>query len=230
MVTQSVWGEIFLSSLQNLWFGVVDIVPKIIIALLVFLIGWLLAVLIERGVAHLIKMIKLDSLLEHTGLDEVLTKAGFRLDSGLFVGALTKWFVIVLFLKLSLEIVELTQVDLFLDKVLLYLPSVIVAVLVLFVGSIVADAMSKVVMGSARAAGIGAHKALGTITRWIIWIFAVLIALTELQIGVEIVLAVVYGLIAMMAIGGGIAFGFGGRDAAKEAVDSMKNSLKGKNQ
>ncbi|MFT7557733.1 MAG: hypothetical protein ACI83D_000401 [Planctomycetota bacterium] len=228
MATQSVWGEIFFNSLQNLWFGVVDIVPKIIIALLVFLIGWLVAVLIERGVAHIIKFIKLDSLLEHTGLDEVLKKAGFRLDSGLFIGALFKWFIIVLFLKLSLGIVELVQVDMFLDKVLLYLPSVIVAVLVLFVGAIVADAMAKIVSGSAKAAGINASKALGTVTRWIIWIFAILISLTELQIGVEIVLAVVYGLIAMMAIGGGIAFGLGGRDAAKDAIETMKDSLKGR--
>lgn len=222
------WPEVFATSLQNLWFGVVEIVPLIIVAVLVFLIGWLVAVLLERGVAHVVRAIKLDDLLKHAGLSEVTEKAGFRMNSGLFIGGLVKWFFIILFLKLALGIVGLAQVDQFLDRVLLYLPSVIVAVLVLFAGSIIASAMAKVVTGSAKAAGIGSSHAIGVATRWAIWIFAIFIALTELRIGSEVVLAFVYGLIAMLAIAGGISFGLGGKEAASRTIDNMSRSLKGK--
>lgn len=213
-------------TLRALWLGVVSVVPKIIVAILVFIIGWLIALLIQRAIVHFIRAIKLDTLLSHTGLDEVVRKAGYKLDSGLFIGAIFKWFVIILFLKMSLGIVELTQIDVFLDSVIHYLPSVVVAVIALFAGSIIADAMAKFVTGSAKAAEVGEHHFIGEMTRWVIWIFVILLVLSELNIGKTLVDTLTIGIVSMLALAGGLAFGLGGKDLAGKILNKISKPKK----
>jgi len=208
-----------------MWYGVVDIIPRIIVAIIIFILGWYIAIGLERLVARAMRAIKLDDLLRQTGLDEALHKAGFKLNSGLFIGALVKWFFIILALKLALGVVGLVQVDLFLQSVLNYIPSVLIAVLILFAGSIIASALSRVVDGSARAAGLTSGNLLSTVTYWAIWIFTILVALTQLNIAADIIQTLVIGLVAMLALAGGLAFGLGGRDAASRAIERARDRL-----
>jgi hypothetical protein len=219
MPVSNVWTEVFTDSFNHLWIGVIDVVPKIILAILIFVIGWLIATLLEHGVERLIKALKVDSLLAHTGLDELVHKAGYKLDTGRFIGVIVRWFFIILFLIIALNIVNLTEVTLFLNEVLLYLPRVVVALIVLFVGSILANAMGKVAEASSRAAGIEERHMLAKVTRWMIWIFVVFVALTELRIGSQVITPLIYGIVGMLALAGGIAFGYGGRDAAGKFID-----------
>ena len=123
--------------------------------------------------------------LERAGFGNVMKRAGFELNAGGFLGGLVKWFVIVAFLVASFDVLGLSQVNVFLQNVvLLYLPQVIVAVLILLVAVVIADAMQKVVVGSARAAQIRSANFLGAVTKWSIWIFALLTALVQLGIAV----------------------------------------------
>jgi large-conductance mechanosensitive channel len=114
------------------WQGVINFIPSLIGAVIIFAIGWLVAVLIEKIIESLFKSIKVDSLLRSAGFEEVMKRTGHPLNSGKFVGSLVKWFVIVVFLVASLDILHLTQVNQFLQGVVLgYLPQVIIAVFVL---------------------------------------------------------------------------------------------------
>src|SRR3989344_494903 len=131
MMIIETWGDVFTRSLQGVWYGVASFVPNLVIALIIFAIGWVLAALIERLVESIFKAIKVDAALKSAGLEEVVKRAGHNLNSGLFVGILVKWFIIVVFLLASFDVLGLNQVNDFLRQVVGYLPQVIVAVLIL---------------------------------------------------------------------------------------------------
>lgn len=215
------YSDIFRDSFAALWTGVAEVLPEIIVAILVFIIGWLVASLLEHGVERVVKASKLDNLLEHTGIDELLKKAGYKLDSGFFIGSIVKWFFIILFLQFSLDIVGLTEINVFLGDVLTYLPRVVVAIIILFAGSILADFASRLAVGSAKAAGIRESAMMGTLTKWMIWVFAIIIALGELEIARQFTQTIVIGLVGMIALAGGLAFGLGGKDAAAKVLDRI---------
>jgi len=223
------WGEVFTNSLQGIWYGVAGFLPTLIIAIIVFAIGWILASLVEKVVESIFKTIKVDSALKSAGFDDVMKRTGHPLDSGRFVGALVKWFIIVVFLIASFDVLGLTQVNLFLrDVVISYLPQVIVAVLVLMVAVMIADTMQKVVSASARAAHVRSAHLLGVITRWAIWIFAILTALFQLGIAPGLIQTLVMGVIAGGALAFGLAFGLGGRDYASSVIEKTMHKLSDK--
>src|SRR3989344_4271548 len=127
------WGEAFTRSLQGVWYGVASRLPNLIIAIIIFAIGWVLAALIEKLVESIFKALKIDAALKSAGLEEVVKRAGHNLNSGAFVGTIVKWFVIIVFLMASFDVLGLAQVNQFLQEVVNYLPQVIVAVLILMV-------------------------------------------------------------------------------------------------
>lgn len=214
------WGDVFTRSLQGVWYGVIDFVPNLVIALIIFAIGWVLASLIERLVEAVFKGLKVDPALKSAGLEDVVKRAGHNLNSGMFVGALVKWFIIVVFLMASFDVLGLGQVNSFLKDVVTYLPEVIVAVLILMVALIVANVMHRIVVASAKAAHIKSAEILGKVTKWAIWIFAILTALYNLGIAPGLVQTIVMAVFAGAALAIGLAFGLGGKDAAQKIVEN----------
>lgn len=219
------WGEVFTRSLQDLWYGVASFVPNLIIALVIFAIGWVLALLIEKLVESLFKTLKVDAALKSAGMEDVVKRAGHNLNSGLFVGAFVKWFIIIVFLMASFDVLKLNQVNGFLRDVVNYLPTVIVAILILMVAVVVANAMQKLVVASSRAANIKSAELLGRITKWAIWIFAILTALFNLGIAPALIQTVVMAVFAGLALAIGLAFGLGGKDAAQKMIEKTTHKL-----
>ncbi len=223
------WSEVLIESYQRVWGEVFAYVPNIVISVIIFIFGWIVASVLGRWIAQLIRALKLDSALESLGLQELVNRAGYKLDSGAFIGALVKLFVIVVFLVAALEVLGLATINDFLGQFILgYIPKVIVATLVLLLAALVADALRKLVVASAKAANIAYAEMLGNVTKWVIWIFAILTALDELNIGATIAnftQTLFAGLIAMLALAGGLAFGLGGRDAAAKYLDKVREDI-----
>jgi small-conductance mechanosensitive channel len=217
--------EILLNSLKGVWQGVIGFLPTFIAALIVFIVGWLIAIFIGKLINKLVKAIKLDSLLEKIGFGKVLSKTKIKLDSAKFFEELVKWFLIIVFLMTAADILGLTQVTLFLQTILYYIPSVIVAAIILLIAGIVAKFMQKLVKASADAAGLHSSSTIGGIVKWAILIFGFVIALTQLGIATTLIQTVVMGIIAMLAIAGGLAFGLGGKDMAERTLEKLKDDL-----
>jgi len=136
---------------------------------------------------------------------------------------LVKWFIIVVFLMSSFDVLGLSQFAIFLRQVVGYLPQVIVAVLILMVAMVVGSVMERIVIASSKATNIRSAEMLGHITRWSIWIFAILTALFNLGIAPALIQTVVTGVLAGGALAIGLAFGLGGKDYAKGVIeDTMK--------
>lgn len=218
------------ASFQSLWWGVVSFVPNVLVAIIIFVFGWLVGSVLGRWVAQIIGALKVDQALEGIGTGNLMSRAGFRLDSGRFLGELVKWFIVVVFLVAAAEVLGLNQVTQFLRGIVLgYLPNVIIAALILILAAIIGEAMQKVVTGSARAAGITSAALVGGITRWAIWLFGFIAALLQLQVAVVLLQTIFTGLVAMLALAGGLAFGLGGRDAAARYLEKLRHEVAGKN-
>ena len=223
------WEKVLTQSFQDLWIGVISFVPNLIIAILIFIIGWMIGAVFGRVVAQIVNAVQVDRALESTGMGEVLSRAGFKLNSGVFLGALVRWFFIIAFLVAAFDVLGLTQVNIFLQEVVLgYLPRVIVAALILLVSAVIADAMQKVVIGSAKAANMTHAHFLGGITRWAIWVFAIIVSLSQLGIAQSFMQILFTGVVVMLAIAGGLAFGLGGRDAAAGFIEKLRKDISNK--
>ena len=213
-------------SLQDLWLGIVDFVPNLIVAVVIFIVGWIIAVALERVVVQIFRAIKVDRALQSLGIEEPLSRAGFRLDTGAFIGALVKWFFIIVFLVAAVDVLGLTQVNIFLsDIVLVYLPNVIVAVIILVAAAVIADVLKRVVTGAAKAARLPSSGFLGGVTKWAIWLFAILAALFQLGIAGPLVQTLFTGAVASIALAIGLAFGLGGKDAASRFLDRLRADI-----
>ena len=206
--------------------GVVEFLPKLVIALVIFVVGWAIGSLLGQVVNQIIKSLKIDNLLRSAKVDEVLKRGGFNLDSGRFVGDLVEWFIIVVFLVASLDVLGLTQVTGFLTEVILYLPQVIVAVLILLVAVVIASAMQRIVVGAAMAAGVHSANFLGSVTKWAIWVFAVLMALFQLNIGGPLIQTLFQGVVVALSLAFGLSFGLGGQQAAAGFIDKVREEIK----
>ena len=221
------WADVLSQSFQNLSFGLVSFIPNVIIAIVIFIVGWLIGIGLGRVVKQIIDAIRIDQALRPTGIERVLSRAGFEFSSGRFLGFLVKWFFITVFLVAALDVLHLTTVNLFISDVVLgYLPQVIVAVLILFVAALVAEAAERVIAGSARAASLQAAGFLGKVARYAIWIFALLAALAQLNVATAFVQTLFTGVVIAVAIAIGLAFGLGGQKSAERYLDHLHAEMK----
>lgn len=213
-------------SFTDLWYTVVMYLPAIIAAVIVFVIGWIVGVILYRIIVEIVKALKIDDALRAAGLADAAKKAGFTLDIGRFLGTLVEWFIILVFLVASLDILGLTRVTIFLQQVvLLYLPQVIVASLILILGAIVAETVRGLVSGSARAAGAHSGNLAGTVAKWAIWITAILAALNQLGIASDFVQTLFTGVVIALSLAFGLSFGLGGKEAAARTIERVRSEI-----
>ncbi len=218
-------SDIVRSSLVTLWGNVAGFLPKLVAAIVVFLVGWLIAVLLAKLVWHVVRVIRLDRGLESIGFRKVWERSGYKLNSPLFFYELVKWFFIIVFLMAATDILGLAQVTEFLRVVVLYLPNVFIAALVLLIGVLVAKFLEGLVRGSVKAAQLASANVLGSMTKWSVIIFSLLIALDQLRVAEEIVRIVVIGFVAAGAIAIGLAFGLGGKSHADDVIGKMRKHI-----
>jgi len=220
------WANVLTGSFQNLWYGIVSYIPNIIVAVIIFVVGWLVGAALAKVVEQVLKSLKLDNALKNTGLNDVVERAGFSMNSGMFLGMLVKWFVIIGFLVASLDVLGLNQVNAFLkDVVLSYLPQVIVAVLFILVGAIVAEVAKDIVSGAARAAEVKSAGFAGSVAKWAIWIFAILAALDQLQVASGFIQTLFTGIVVAISLALGLAFGLGGQEAAARYIEKVRSDI-----
>ncbi len=224
------WGEVLTLSFQNLWVGVVNFVPNLVIAIVILVLGWLVGALLGRAIAQVFRSLKVDDALRHAGFESFVHRGGLNLDSGAFFGGLVKWFVIVIFLVAAIDVLGLSQVNFFLQDVVLgYLPRVIAAALVLLVAGVIGDVTGRVVVTAAKTAGVQSAHFAGAIAKWAIWIFAILVALSHLGIATDFSQSLFNGIVIAISLALGLSFGLGGQEAAGRFIERLRSEMSGKN-
>jgi len=218
-------------SFQNLWVGVVNFVPNLVIALVILILGWLVGALLGRAIAQVFRSLKVDEALRHAGFESVVRRGGMNLDSGAFIGGLVKWFVIVIFLVAAFDVLGLSQVNLFLQEVVLaYLPRVIVGALVILVAGVIGDVIERVVVTAAKSAGVRSAHFAGAVAKWAVWVFGILVALSQLGIATAFSQTLFTGIVVAISLALGLSFGLGGQEQASRFLERLRADMSGKNQ
>jgi hypothetical protein len=156
----------------------------------------------------------------------MVNKAGFHLNVGGLIGWLVQWLLILAFLVGALNLLGLSDVNVFLQQIVLfYLPRVIVAVLIVVVGSVLAEAASKAVTGSAKVANVSSANLAGSIAKWAIWITTILFGLNQLGIGADLIQTLWMGIVVALALAIGLSFGLGGKDHASKVLDKVSDMI-----
>jgi small-conductance mechanosensitive channel len=220
------WGDVFNASLLDLWRGFIQFAPRLVLAIVLFIIGWVISDLIAKAFEHVFRALKIDNLLRSIGTENFLRKAGMNLNTGHFIGEIVRWFVIIIFLLPSLNLVGLNSIASFLQNdVLGFLPKVIISVFVLIIATIVADFLSKTVMAGSRAMNLTSASMLSSLVKYTVWVFAFIIALGQLGVAEGYMNTLFAGMIGMFAVAGALAFGLGGKDAAARLISKLSEEM-----
>ena len=222
------WFDTTAKALENLWFDFIGFIPRLIGAIIVFLIGWLISVAIGKAVAEVLKRLKFNRIFEKGGWQKALEKAEIKVDASAFIGAIIKWVLLIVFLTAAIEILGFVQLTGFFRDVLKYLPNVVVAAFIFVIAVIIADILEKVVRAAVEGVKIGYGQIIGAIVRWSIWVFAILAILNQLHIKaadwlVDFIKIIVLGIVLGLAI----AFGLGGKEVASQILQNLRNKLRG---
>ena len=204
---------------------VIDFLPRFLGALVVFLVGWIVAGVSKKITFQILKIVQLEPFAEKVGLTENLRKLGSAVTPAELIADLVKWAIVIMFLSPAVEVLGLQQITVMMHGLLSYIPNVIVAVVIVMFGAIIADLTADFVRGTAAALEASTTHFLANLARYSILVFSILAALTQLRIAESMIRTLFTGLIGMVALAGGLAFGLGGKDTAAEILESIKRSL-----
>ncbi len=219
------WTDVLVSSFQNVWTSFSMFIPSFLGAVLIFVIGLILAAGLGSLVERVVRMLKVDKALEKVGLGEHVERAGLKLNTGIVLGRVVYWFVVIVFLLAVSDMLGFAALSSFLGAVLLYIPNVVVGVLIMLVTAVVANFLKKTVKSSVMSAKLHSAGFLATLTWWAIVVFGFATALGQIGLDVTILNTVITGIIVMFALAGGIAFGLGGKDAAAKMIERFQEQV-----
>lgn len=216
------WADVVANSLANLWLGIAAFLPNLFGALVILLLGLIIAAALGTVVEKILEALKIDRVLGSAGIDTHVTRAGLRLRAAYLGGQIVRWFFIIVFALAATDMLRLYALTAFLRDVLGYVPNVIIAALILVATLAIANILSRIVAASTSAARLAGAGVLSTITWWAIVMFGIFAALLQLDVATAIIQTLVTGVIAMLALAGGLAFGLGGRDYAAHLLEKLR--------
>lgn len=213
------------NSLQNLYNKLADFLPQFVAAVIILIIGWIIAAALGALVTRLLKFIRIDDLAERFGIEKFGNRIGKKISiAGLF-GWLVKWFFLIATFVAAADALNLHQVSDFLyNQVFLYFGNVVIASIILVIGFLAASFLREIVADSLRATSFSAGITVSRIAYWAILIFAFIAALSQLRIASSFMQDLFRAVVYMLALAGGLAFGLGGQDSARRWLDSMSKN------
>lgn len=223
------YNEWFLLVIQPFLQGLITFVAKLILAVVVFVIGYLISVGIGKIVTEILKSIKFNKLFDKEGWHKALQKANVDVDPSEFIGAIIKWVFVIVSLLIAVDILGLAQFGMILTQVLGYLPNVVVAALIFVVAVIISDVIEKVIRITVERMHLKHGYLAASIIKWAIWVFTIFLMLEQLLPNSDLIktlyMAIVWGIVGTLAAGLALAIGLGGKDVAGEVIRDMKNKI-----
>jgi len=218
-------GQAILDALVILWDKLIAYLPNLIAAIIILIVGILIAKAIERLIQKIIEALKVDDLIRKINIVKKIEEAGTKVIFSQIFAWLVKWFFYVALLIAVSEILELGQFTDFLKDVALYIPNVIIAVLILVVGLVLGAFLEDLILKILRGTKAKLASLIARVAKWSVVIFTVLAALIQLKVA-PILIQTLFTTIAMaIALAAALAFGLGGKDAAKDMIDKIKRDV-----
>jgi len=172
-------------------------------------------------VRELLKFVKFERFLKKYGVPESKEAA----DWSTILSEIVRWFIIIVFLVPTAQVWGLGKFVDVLNGLLLYLPNVFIAVLLLLVGFVVSKLVYDLLMASVRGLSKDSAKSIAMVGRWAVLIFVFLVVLNQLGIASDLIRILFAGIVAMVALAGGLAFGLGGKETARDIIEKLRKRL-----
>ena len=214
------WGAAMMTSLTAALSLFLAAIPRIIGFLLILIIGWFISGLLATGVAALLRAVRFNDLAQSSGFSGFVRNMGVRKDPAGLLADVAKWFVRLIVLVVAFDALGLPAVSAVLQQFLLWIPNLVVAVVVLVIAGLAANALSNLVRGATAQAGFDNPDMLATIARVAVWAFGIVVAVNQIGVAQELVNTLFMGFIGALALAAGLAFGLGGRETAGQIVDN----------
>jgi small-conductance mechanosensitive channel len=213
--------DIFVTSLTSFWTELASFIPQLLGAIIALVLGWMLAKVARSGVMRLLTLLKFDKATEKSGLEAFMKHAELELSVGSVIGNLVYWLIILVMIVTVANSLGLSMVaDLF-NKVVLYIPNVIVAILVLVFGTILARFINRLVFAWLNNMEFEGALTVSTFSEYAMLVFVFFMALEQLQIANELLTAAFIISFGAVGLAFAIAFGLGARDWAAKVVDKI---------
>jgi Conserved TM helix len=213
--------DVFVASLTSFWTQLASFVPQLLAALLLLFLGWLLANVVRTGVMKLLDVLRFDSLAEKTGIEAFLKQGNLDVSLSRILAKLAYWIVIFVVVVTVANSLGLHMVaDLF-NKVVFYIPNIIVAILVLVFGVLVARFINRMVFAYLNNMGVQGALTISTLSEYATIIFVVFVALEQLEIGTSLLTAAFQIGFGAIGLAFALAFGLGGREWAAGVIKKL---------
>lgn len=208
-----------LGPLEQFWLIIASYLPNVIGAAIVLLVGWLISIGLEKIAVKLVRYSKVEKLMQETGASSDMEKMGYHYDLAYAIGKIVKWFVLVITFVAVADVLSIPQIAEFIDRIALYLPNVLAAVIILVIGLMLGRFLQNAIEGALQrleGAGLIAQAA-----KWSVIVVAVMAALVQLGIARSIIEILFAGMVVSLSLALGLAFGLGGKEHAAKAIDAM---------
>ncbi len=220
VVVRPSFTDTLITSFRDAFSMVLSAIPRILAFVIIVAIGWFVSSLLAKAVLGLLRAIRFDELMQRSGLSEFMAKMGTGVDSAGIVAGIVKWIVRVVVLLVAFDTLGLPAVSDVMRQLLLWLPNLVVAIFVLFIGGIAARALGNIVRGATAEGGFSNPETLANVSRTAVWSFAVVVAINQLGIATNLINTLFTGFVGALAIALGLAFGLGGRDLASRTLEN----------
>lgn len=222
------WQMVLLEPAKTVFAQIGQFLASMLLVIIILIIGWIISKLIKNLVIRVLKVVKLDRLSDRIELNNLLAKGGIQYSLSELIGVVCYWLALLITFVVAINAIGLTIAADLLNKVVLYIPNIIAAVFILILGMFMAALLRNIVQAAAINVGIAQANLLGKIVDIIVIVFAIAIALEQLNIGEKIIQLIVGIILGSAGLAIALAFGLGCKDIAAKAIADFTEKLKSK--
>ena len=216
------WNTLIIEPVRQMLTRILAYLPVLLGALIILIVGWVVAKTIKGVFDWLLKLIRFDALADKAGIPEILRKGNLDVSAREVVSSIVYWLIMIMVLVMTVDALGLPKASDVLTSLFAYIPNVIAALLVLIVAMFLANFVSGIVRTAAGNANLPKPEILAGISRWAIIIFAITIALEQLGIAPLLVATTFNIILGGIVLALALAFGLGGKDAAEKYLEELK--------
>jgi hypothetical protein len=224
----STWQIVLLEPAKLILEQIGQFMVNVLLVLVILVIGWLVAKVIRTVVTRLLRVVKLDDLSDRIELESLLAKGGIKYSLSELIGVIVYWLALLVTFMVAVNAIGLTVAADLLNRIVLYIPNIIAAVFILILGMFVSALLKNIVLTIATNAGLSEEKLLGKVVESLVMIFAIVMALEQLNIGAHTLQLLLSIILGALGLGVALAFGLGCKDIAGKAVAEFLDKIKKK--
>ena len=213
--------DVFVASLTSFWTQMAAFVPQLLAELVLLFLGWILANIVRSAVGKVLDTLKFDELGKKTGIEAFMRQGNIDLTLSRLIANLVYWIILLVVIVTVANSLGLTTVAELFNKVVFYLPNIIVAVLVLVFGVLVARFINRLVFAYLNNMGVDGALTLSTLAEYAVIIFVVFVALEQLQIGTHLLISAFQIGFGAIGLALALAFGLGGKEWAAGIIKRL---------